>query len=438
MERLNRIAGHVTGTSSQGKNLLEVNPVAFAGPGPANFSQCQTAAEFPEATHDALGISDLLTPSERAARDKVRAFMEREVAPVITDYWEKAEFPHSLVPKIAQLGIGGLSCQEEGSVGLSVLGAAMVVVEMARVDTSLSTFVMVHASLAMLTIEMLGSDKQKQELLPAMSRLDLIGCWALTEPSNGSDASGLISSARKVPGGWILNGRKRWIGNAPFADIVVVWARNLETNEINAFIIRKGTPGFRATKIENKISLRCVQNGDIVMEEVFVPDSDRLPGVNSFRDTSDVLAVSRIMVAWQPVGMAMGVYDMCLRYLKQRKQFGTPLVSFQLAQEKLVRMLGNIQGMFLMAWRLTKLHEAGSMSHGQASLVKAWNTLRGREVVSLGRELLGGNGVVSDFHVAKVFCDMEAIYSYEGTYDVNVLVAGREATGVAAIRAARK
>jgi len=306
----------------------------------------------------------------------------------------------------------------------------------ARVDGSVSTFFLVHTFLATLTIGLLGSEAQKQDLLPDLASFRKVGCWALTEPSHGSDASALLTTARRASGGWILNGRKRWIGNGTFADIIIVWARNEETRQINAFIVRKGNPGFRATKIENKIALRCVQNADIELKDAFVPDADRLPGVNSFADTNKVLAISRIMVAWQPVGLALGAYDAAARYVSQRQQFGATLGSFQLVQEKLQRMLSTAQAMWLMAWRLTKLYESGGMSHEQASFVKAWNTLRGREVVALGREVLGGNGILADFGVAKAFCDCEAYYSYEGTYEVNALVAGRGLTGVAAFRAA--
>jgi acyl-CoA oxidase len=238
-----------------------------------------------------------------------------------------------------------------------------------------------------------------------------------------------------VTGGWLLDGQKRWIGNGTWADVVVVFARSSVDNKVNCFMVRKGAPGFTATKIDNKIALRCVQNADMTFERCFVPDSARLPGVAGFQDTNKVLALSRVMVSWLPVGMAAGAYDMAARYLRERTQFGAPLASFQLMQEKLARMLGNVNAMFLMALRLCKLSEAGTLSHEQASLVKAWNTLRGREVVALAREVLGGNGVQTDFHVAKQFCDMEAIYTYEGTYEVNVLVAGRGATGISAIKA---
>jgi len=400
------------------------------------FPQATPAAIFPPSVSDYFQLDELLSPEDVALRQRVRDVMETHVAPVMTKYWEKAEFPFEVVPHIASLKIGGGSIKGYGCPGLSVLSHALVGAEIARVDASCSTFALVHSSLCMATIGMLGSEEQKHKYLPSLARFDAIGCWALTEPAFGSDASSLNTTATKVAGGWRLSGQKRWIGNATFADVAVVFARNTETNQINGFIVKKGSPGYRATKIENKIGLRMVQNGDIVMKDVFVADEDRIPGINSFQDTNKVLAVSRIMVAWQPIGIAMGVYDICHRYLLERKQFGAPLAALQINQEKLVRMLGNIQAMFLLGWRLCKVYEAGKMTPGQASLCKAWNTLRARETVALGRELLGGNGILADFLVAKAFCDLEPIYTYEGTYEVNSLVTGREITGIASIKPA--
>lgn len=436
MDRINVLANHLRG--SPDGNALPIMPQytrATESTPYDNFPQAQTMANFPPAVHDLFEFDQLLTEEERAIRYKTRAYMEKEVAPVIADFWERAEFPFQLLPGLGKLNIASSVVKGYGCPGLSVVGAAMAAVETARVDGSISTFILVHGSLCCLTIGLLGSEKQKQELVPQMADLSKVGAWALTEPSNGSDASALESTARKVEGGWILNGRKRWIGNATFADIVVYWARNTTTKEINAFVVRKGTKGFRTSKIENKISLRCVQNANIFLDDCFVRDCDRLPGVDSFKDTNKVLAISRILVAWQPVGLAAGVYDMVLRYTKERKQFNTPIAAFQITQEKIARMAGNIQAMWLMAWRLSRLHEQGEMSHEMASVAKAWNTARGREVVALGRELLGGNGIVSDFLVAKAFCDLEAYHTYEGTYEINTLVAGRGATGLASFKA---
>ncbi|XXG77189.1 hypothetical protein AAC387_Pa08g1386 [Persea americana] len=367
------------------------------------FPQATSASLFPPAASDYYQLDDLLTPEEQAIRRKVREVMEKEVAPVMTEYWEKAHFPFHVIPKLGSLNVAGGTIKGYGCPGLSITGSAIATAEIARVDASCSTFILVHSSLAMLTIALCGSEMQKEQLLPSLAQLEKIGCWALTEPDYGSDASSLRTTATKVAGGWILEGQKRWIGNSTFADVLVVFARNTTTNQINGYIVKKDAPGLKATKIENKIGLRIVQNGDILLKKVFVPDEDRLPGVNSFKDTNKVLAVSRVMVAWQPIGISMGVFDMCHRYLKERKQFGAPLASFQINQEKLVHMLGNIQAMTLVGWRLCKLYESGKMTPGHASMGKA-------------------------------FCDLEPIFSYEGTYDINSLVTGREITGMASFK----
>ncbi|XP_057983160.1 acyl-coenzyme A oxidase 4, peroxisomal-like isoform X2 [Malania oleifera] len=402
----------------------------------AAFPQATPASLFPPCNSDYYHFNDLLTPEEQELRVKVRECMEKEIAPIMAQFWEKAEFPFHVIPKLSALRIAGGTIKGYGCPGLSITGTAIASAEIARVDASCSTFILVHSSLAMLTIALCGSETQKQKYLPSLAELNTVACWGLTEPDYGSDASALRTTATKVAGGWILEGQKRWIGNSTFADVLVIFARNTITNQINGYIVKKDAPGLRATKIENKIGLRIVQNGDILLKKVFVPDEDRLPGVNSFRDTSKVLAVSRVMVAWQPIGISMGVYDMCHRYLNERKQFGAPLAAFQINQQKLVRMLGDVQGMILVGWRLCKLYEKGKMTPGHASLGKSWISLRARETVALGRELLGGNGILSDFLVAKAFCDLEPIYTYEGTYDINSLVTGREVTGVASIKPA--
>ncbi|XP_058075023.1 acyl-coenzyme A oxidase 4, peroxisomal isoform X2 [Magnolia sinica] len=400
------------------------------------FPQATPASLFPPSASDYYQLDDLLTPEECAIRRKTREIMEKEIATIMMEYWEKAEFPFHAIPKLASLNIAGGTIKGYGCPGHSITASAIATAEVARVDASCSTFILVHSSLAMLTIALCGSEAQKEKYLPSLARFDTVACWALTEPDYGSDASSLRTTATKVAGGWLIDGQKRWIGNSTFADVLIIFARNTSTNQINGYIVKKGAPGLKATKIENKIGLRMVQNGDILLKKVFVPDEDRLPGVNSFQDTSKVLAVSRVMVAWQPIGISMGVFDMCHRYLKERKQFGAPLAAFQINQEKLVRMLGNIQGMTLVGWRLCKLYESGKMTPGHASMGKAWISLKARETVSLGRELLGGNGILADFLVAKAFCDLEPVFSYEGTYDINSMVTGRDITGIASFKPA--
>ncbi|XP_038698145.1 acyl-coenzyme A oxidase 4, peroxisomal isoform X1 [Tripterygium wilfordii] len=400
------------------------------------FPQATPASIFPPCASDYYQFDDLLTPEEQSIRMKVRECMEKEVAPVMAEYWEKAKFPFHVIPKLGALDVAGGTIKGYGCPGLSMTAYAVAVAEIARVDASCSTFILVHSSLAMLTIALCGSEVQKQKYLPSLAQLQTVACWALTEPDYGSDASSLETTATKVEGGWILEGQKRWIGNSTFADVLVIFARNTTTNQINGFLVKKDAPGLTATKIENKIGLRIVQNGDILLKKVSVTDEDRLPGVNSFQDTNKVLAASRLMVAWQPIGISMGVYDMCHRYLKERKQFGAPLAAFQISQQKLVQMLGNIQAMVLIGWRLCKLYEDGKMTAGHVSLAKSWITLKARETVALGRELLGGNGILTDFLVAKAFCDLEPIYTYEGTYDINTLVTGREISGLASFKPA--
>lgn len=398
------------------------------------FPQATPASVFPPANSDYYNFDELLTHEEKSLRLKVREYVEKNIAPIMAEYWEKAEFPFHVIPSLGSLGVAGGTIKGYGCPGLSLTGSAIAMAELARVDASVSTFVLVHSSLAMLTIALCGSEMQKENYLPSLAKFDTVACWALTEPDYGSDASSLKTTARKVKGGWVLDGQKRWIGNSTFADLLIIFARNTSTNQINGYIVKKDAPGLRATKIENKIGLRMVQNGDIILKDVFVPDEDRLPGVNSFQDTSKVLAVSRVMVSWQPIGISMGVYDMCHRYLKERKQFGAPLAAFQINQEKLSRLLGNVQAMVLMGWRLCKLYENGKMTAGQASLGKAWITLKARETVALARELLGGNGILGDFLVGKAFCDLEPVYTYEGTYEINSLVAGREVSGFATFK----
>ncbi|KAL6604051.1 hypothetical protein ACP70R_044412 [Stipagrostis hirtigluma subsp. patula] len=383
---------------------------------------------------DYYQLDELLTEHEKECQAKVRQFMEKEVAPIIRQYWETAEFPFHLIPKLGSLGFAGGIIKGHDCPGLSATAYAMCISEVARVDASMASFCLVQSCLAMLTIAQLGTEAQKDKYLPSLSKLHKVCAYALTEPDYGSDASSLNTVATKVPGGWVLNGRKRWPGNSSFADVFVVLARNTSTNQINGFIVNGGSPGLKISKIENKVSMRIVQNCDILLEDTFVPDDDRLPGANSFQDLVNALSFGRVMVAWIGIGIAVGVYDACRRYLLERKQFGVPLAAFQLNQEKLVRMLGNIQAMSLLGWRLCKLHDAGKMTIGQASLGKAWITKQARETVAVGRELLGGNGIVTDFHVGKAFCDMETVYTYDGSYEINALIVAREITGISSIR----
>jgi glutaryl-CoA dehydrogenase len=283
------------------------------------------------------------------------------------------------------------------------------------------------------SIYLCGSDEQKQRWLPAMQRAEKIGAFGLTEPEVGSGAArGLTTTARRRGKDWILNGRKRWIGNATFADLTIIWARDVDDDQVKGFVVEKGTPGFSTEKMQHKMALRVVQNATITLQDCRVPEENRLANARSFKDTAAVLRMTRAGVAWESVGCARGAYEHALRYACRRRQFDRPIARFQLVQDLLVRMLSNVTASQCMVLRLSQLQDAGLMSEEHASLAKAFCTVRARETVGWARELLGGNGILLDHHVARFVADAEAIYSYEGTREINALVVGRAITGFGA------
>lgn len=381
---------------------------------------------------DYYHLDDLLTPQEREIRYRVREFMRTEVEPIINGYWERAEFPHELIPKLAALGLTGGQIQGYGCPGLSTLAAGMTAMEMSRGDGSISTIFGVQGGLAMGSIYTLGSEAQKQQWLPAMARWEKIGCFGLTEARGGSDAAHPDTTARRDGDHWVLNGNKRWIGLATIADVAVIWAKNLETGQVNGFLVDTKTPGYKATAIEGKIAKRALINADITLDNCVIPLDAKLEKSNSFRDTAKVLMATRVGVSWEAPGHSMAAYEYALDYAKRRLQFGKPIAAFQLTQMKLVRMLAGITSMQLLCFRLSQLLDEGKITEGMASMAKAHNTATAREIVALGREILGGNGILLENHVARHFADMEAVFSYEGTWDVNTLVTGREITGLQA------
>jgi glutaryl-CoA dehydrogenase len=388
---------------------------------------------LPRANGDFYQINETLSEEDRSLLLRVRAFMESEVAPIINQYWTREEFPHQIVPGLAALGIAGLPYQGYECPGKSSLLDGMIAMEMARVDSSIATFFGVHGGLAMGSIYLCGSEEQKQQWLPAMVRLEKIGAFGLTEPEAGSGAAGgLTTTARREGDTWVLNGQKKWIGNATFSDVTVIWARDLADNQVKGFLVEKGTPGFRPEKMKNKIALRVVQNALITLEECRVPEANRLQRANSFRDTAAVLRITRAGVAWMAVGCARGAYELALTYAQQREQFGRPIGRFQLVQDLLVRMLGNITASHCMVMRLSQMQDAGIMNDEHASLAKAFCTVKMRETVGYARELLAGNGILLDHEVGRFVADAEAIYSYEGTREMNTLIVGRAITGFSA------
>jgi glutaryl-CoA dehydrogenase len=400
----------------------------------AMVEQRASGAKLPQANSqlDLYMLDDLLDDNVRELRDRVRGFCEREVLPIINDYWERAEFPFDLIPKMGELGLAGATIKGYGCPGLSSLAFGVLAAELSRADGSISTFFGVTSSLAMGAIYTLGSEEQRQRWLPPMAKLEKIGAFALTEPWIGSDASHIMTRATREGDSYVLNGAKRWIGNGTFADVVVVWAMDEEIGQISGFLVEKGTPGYEATVIGGKIAKRAVLNADIKLANCAVPIENRLVNANSFKDTARVLVNTRFGVTWEAIGHAQAAFEIARKYAMGRYQFGRPIAGFQLIQEKLVQMLSDLTTMQLLGLRLADLREAGKMTDAQASLAKQHNAQAGRRVVALGREILGGNGILLENHIARHFADMEALYTYEGTNEINTLVVGREITGMQA------
>jgi glutaryl-CoA dehydrogenase len=380
---------------------------------------------------DFYQLEELLDDDGRQLLLRVRDFMEKSVAPVINHYWTREEFPHDLVPDIARLGIAGLACEGHECPGGSSLLDGMIAMELARVDSSIATFMGVHGGLAMGSIYLCGSEEQKRRWLPAMARMEKIGAFALTEPDVGSGvAGGLGTTAQRDGDVWVLNGQKKWIGNATFAEHVIVWARDVAGGQVKGFVVHKGAEGFAPAKIKDKIALRVVQNALITLDNVRVPEEDRLQLAESFRDTASVLRLTRAGVAWMATGCARGAYEHALAYARERYQFGKPIASFQLVQDLLVKMISNVTASACMCLRLAQLQQEGKDHH--SAMAKAFCTVRMRETVGYARELLGGNGILLDYQVGRFVADAEAIYSYEGTREMNTLIVGRAITGESA------
>ncbi|PFG39705.1 glutaryl-CoA dehydrogenase [Georgenia soli] len=414
-------------------------PAPTAAPSPATTS---TPAASPAAVRsappspahggfaelDLLGAAGLLDQHERARLADVHHLAQTLLRRQSVDPWNREEFAPDLLAVLADAGLGALQLE-----GTSALFRGLVHAEVARADLSMSTVLGVHNELVVGVVDALGSPEQRRALLPRLAAMRSLGAFALTEPEHGSDvARGLTTTARRDGTDWVLDGAKRWIGLATVAEFAIVWARDVADGTVRAFVVGTDLPGFAAVPIRNKIGLRIMQNADVTLDGVRVPESSRLPGAVGFGAVNTVLRHSRAWVGWQAVGLQLAALEVARSYVRERQQFGRPLAGFQLVQQSLARMAGNAASSLALMVQVARLQDAGTLEMAHAAMVKATCTAQARETVALGRNLLGGNGMTTDYEMAKLFGDAEAMYTYEGTQEINQLIVGRALTGVSA------
>lgn len=382
---------------------------------------------------DFLMLDHDLNESELALRDKVRAFGLEYIRPIINNYWERAEFPYETIPQLKKLGIVGSFVSGYGAPGFSRREAGLLSRELGRIDGSFCTFLGVHANLGMGSIFLLGNEEQRQRWLPDMVELEKTGAFALTEPDHGSDSVALESSARRDGDSWILNGHKRWIGNGHAADVTVLFARDQADGQVKAFVVEKQNgqfpAGYLPEVIEGKIGKRSILQADITLDNVRIPHENQLEFGQSFSDVNRVLQATRGGASWEALGHAMAAFEHAARYVLNREQFGAPLANYQLVQEKLATMLADVSTMQLLCMRLADLQTRGEDTQAIASMVKMVTSRKALAVCREARDMMGGNGLLLENHVARHLSDVEVISTYEGTDSMQALIVGREITG---------
>jgi glutaryl-CoA dehydrogenase len=378
---------------------------------------------------DLIDAGSLLSNEEKQVRNRVREFVDREVIPVAADYWDRAEFPFGLLPGLGELGLmGGVLPEEYGCAGWNNVAYGLAIAELARGSGSLVTFLHVQSGLAMTAIYELGSEAQKRRWLAPMAKCEKIGCFGLTEPEAGSDPGSLSTTAVEKDGGYVLSGEKKWIGNASFSDVAVIWART-EDNKISGFLVETENPGFQADVLPRKASQRAAWQTHITLEDCHVPEAARLPKAEGLGSTLSILTHSRYGVGWDGLGQATDCYEVALAYAKEREQFGRPIASFQLVQQKLVEMVNEISLSQLLSIHVGRLKDAGGLDPATVSMFKMNNVAKARQIAALARDVLGGNGILLDYRVMEHMADIEGVYTYEGTNDVNTLIVGQAITG---------
>jgi glutaryl-CoA dehydrogenase len=385
---------------------------------------------------DFINVNRLLSGEEREARDKVRAFVDEKVVPTAAEYWDKAQFPFDLLPELGEIGIMGGSFEKEyGCAGWNDVAYGLAIAELARGSGSLATFLHVQSGLAMAAIHALGNEEQKQKWLPPMAKCEKVGCFGLTEPGAGSDPGSITTTAVARDGGYVINGEKRWIGNGSMCDVAVIWARTEDDDRIGCFLVEGDNPGYHAEVLPRKGSQRAVWQSHITMEDCHVPEDSRLPEAKGLGSTFSVLTHSRYGVAWDGLGQALDCYETALAYAKEREQFGQPIASFQLVQQKLVEMINEISLAQLLSIHMGRLKDSDELDPATVSMFKMNNVAKARKVAALARDVLGGNGILLDYRVMEHMADLEGVYTYEGTNDVNTLIVGQAITGIKAFAA---
>ncbi|MGO4591310.1 acyl-CoA dehydrogenase family protein [Paenarthrobacter sp. 2TAF44] len=386
-------------------------------------------------TSDVLALDSLLTSEELALREKVRDYTTQRIRPNIARWYEDAVFPQEIAPELGELGVLGMHLEGYGCPGRTAVEYGLAAMELEAGDSGIRTFVSVQGSLAMTAIYKWGSEEQKEQWLPRMAAGELIGCFALTEPTAGSDPSSMATFARATSDGWVLNGAKRWIGLASIADVMVVWAQTEDNAAgIRGFLVPAGTPGVTATPIEPKLSMRASIQCDIKFDDVRLGPEAILPGAIGLRGPFSCLNEARYGIAWGAMGAARDSYEAALEYAGSRLQFGRPLAGYQLTQEKLVNMLLEIQKGTMLALHLGRLKDAGHLQPQQISVGKLNNVREAIKIAREARTILGGNGVTLDYSPLRHANNLESVRTYEGTDEVHTLILGQHITGVAAFR----
>lgn len=378
---------------------------------------------------DFYRIDSFLTDEERAVRDRVRAWARERIAPRAAEFWERGEFQADRVLEAGELGIAGGLIGAYGCPRISAAAYGLASQELAFADSSFTTFFGVHSGLAMGSIARFGSEEQKERWLPRMASCETIGAFALTESEHGSDAAHLDTRATRVEGGYLVNGGKRWIGNGDTFGVAVLWAQT--PDGVAPFLLEPDTPGLARTPMTGKLAKRGVVNVELTLTDCFLPDSARMP-VTGFRTVADILRITRHHVSWAALGEAIACFEAALAYAQQREQFGRKIGSFQLVQEKLVEMATEITKAQLLSLQLSRLLDAGQATPGMTAMAKANNSKIARDCARLAREVLGGNGILQAHDVMRHLVDIEAVYTFEGTWDINTLIVGRELTGLSA------